>query len=101
MEIAYWVIALLSGATVGIGLAYLILAAILNNSNNLGDSRLDKKEFSSEIDYVNKLDRMPSSQFATYMETNLRYLVTSKEYTDHMQQSMRGDLEAPVERTNV
>ena len=61
MAVVYWILALLMGAPIGVGVAFMILSAILNKSNNMGDSRAEIRDFSSEIVYLSQENNMKHS----------------------------------------
>lgn len=96
----YWVLAIIIGLGYGIGLAFLIMALILNKSNNLGDSRSKKEDYASGILYFSQQDRMSplNNAFMDYVETNLELLVSSRDYRSHCETAIKCDARKLVER---
>ena len=98
----FWVLAIIIGLGYGIGLAFLIMALILNKSNNLGDSRSKKEDYASGILYFSQQDRMSplNNAFMDYVETNLELLVSSRDYRSVKPRSsaMRESLSSVISR---
>lgn len=63
-------------AVLGIPLAFMIFAIILNKSNNVGDSRCDERAYSSELTLTSKDDDMKVDPqgLMNYVSTNLQIL---------------------------
>ena len=78
-----WILGLFMGASIGIGLAFLICALILNKSNNKGDSRLKPEDYSSEIMSFSDKDNMRHNfnEFTYLIDCNIEAMCRSNEYT--------------------
>ncbi|MBO4928420.1 MAG: hypothetical protein J5379_09270 [Clostridiales bacterium] len=100
MGVLYWLFAILMGASMGIGFSFLIMSALLNKSNNMGDSRLKNEEFSSNIVYLSQQSNMSGSQqlMTDYVEMNLEALTRSRDYLNHCEKGLRANPGDLVER---
>ena len=63
---------------------FMILSAILNKSNNMGDSRAEIRDFSSEIVYLSQENNMKHNiqLFVSYTDMNYETLTKSRDYLD-------------------
>lgn len=95
-----WFLALIMGAAIGIGTAFLITTLILNASNNKGDSRSKVEEFSSDIVFFSQQDsmRMNPQEFVNFTEWNAEALCRSQEYGTRLATSLPFASMAPVTR---
>ena len=100
MDGLIWVLALITGAAIGIGCAFLLTALILNASNNKGDSRSKVEEFSSDIVFFSQQDsmRMNPQEFVNFTEWNAEALCKSQEYGTRLATSLPFASTAPVTR---
>ena len=100
MDGLIWVLALITGAAIGIGCAFLLTALILNASNNKGDSRSKVEEFSSDIVFFSQQDsmRMNPQEFVNFTEWNAEALCKSQEYGTRLATSLPFASTAPVSR---
>ena len=100
MDGLIWVLALITGAAIGIGCAFLLTALILNASNNKGDSRSKVEEFSSDIVFFSQQDsmRMNPQEFVNFTEWNAEALCKSQEYGTRLATSLPFASMAPVTR---
>ena len=100
MDGLIWVLALITGAAIGIGCAFLLTALILNASNNKGDSRSKVEEFSSDIVFFSQQDsmRMNPQEFVNFTEWNAEALCRSQEYGTRLATSLPFASTAPVSR---
>ena len=92
MAVVYWILALLMGAPIGVGVAFMILSAILNKSNNMGDSRAEIRDFSSEIVYLSQENNMKHNiqLFVSYTDMNYEMLTKSRDYLDRAANRLHG-----------
>ena len=92
MAVVYWILALLMGAPIGVGVAFMILSAILNKSNNMGDSRAEIRDFSSEIVYLSQENNMKHNiqLFVSYTDMNYETLTKSRDYLDRAANRLHG-----------
>lgn len=88
-----WIISIICAAAIGLGLSLLITSLLLNHSNNLGDSRLNDKDFSSDVIYFSKDENLPASMHLaeSYVKMSFSALIASKEYTTRKRKSLRGN----------
>ena len=100
MDGLIWVLALITGAAIGVGCAFLLTALILNASNNKGDSRSKIEEFSSDIVFFSKQDSMHLNpqEFVNFTEWNVEALCKSQEYGTRLATSLPFASTAPVSR---
>lgn len=82
MDGLIWILALIMGASIGIGLAFLICALMLNKSNNKGDSRLKPEDYSTDIISFSDEDNMKHNrqQFNYLVDVNIETMCRSNEY---------------------
>ncbi len=82
MDGLIWILALIMGASIGIGLAFLICALMLNKSNNKGDSRLKPEDYSTDIISFSDEDNMKHNrqQFNYLVDVNIETMCKSNEY---------------------
>ena len=92
MAVVYWILAILMGAPIGVGVAFMILSAILNKSNNMGDSRAEIRDFSSEIVYLSQENNMKHNiqLFVSYTDMNYETLTKSRDYLDRAANRLHG-----------
>ncbi|MBR5974445.1 MAG: hypothetical protein IK020_04590 [Clostridiales bacterium] len=100
MSVIYWTVAIIMGAPLGIGIAFLLFGSMLNKSNNLGDSRSKNEEFTSEIFYLSQENHMSHSaaKFTAYAEMNMETMIGSREYADRAREAIKAPPQALVER---
>ena len=100
MDGLVWLLAIVMGGSIGVGLAFLICSLILNASNNKGDSRSKIDDYSSDIFYTNqsKSLRYNRSEFVDIVETGIETLVINNEYDLHLQKSLPFGSKEPVAR---
>ena len=100
MAFFYWFFAILMGVSVGVGLSFLIFSAILNKSNNKGDSRLKNEDFSSQVVYLSQENNMGRNEmlFTNYVETNIEVLSQSRDYQHRCASAIKAPADALVER---
>lgn len=87
-----WIISIICAAAIGLGLSLLITSLLLNHSNNLGDSRLNDKDFSSDVIYFSKDENLPASMHLaeSYVQMSFSALIASKDYTTRKRQGLKG-----------
>ncbi len=95
-----WILGLFMGASIGIGLAFLICALILNKSNNKGDSRLKPEDYSSEIMSFSDKDNMRHNfnEFTYLIDCNIEAMCRSNEYTFRNSKALPFGSKEPVSR---
>lgn len=95
-----WILGLFMGASIGIGLAFLICALILNKSNNKGDSRLKPEDYSSEIMSFSDKDNMRHNfnEFTYMIDCNIEAMCRSNEYTFRNSKALPFGSKEPVSR---
>lgn len=100
MDGIIWFLALITGAAIGTGTAFLITAMILNASNNKGDSRSKFEDFSSDIVFFNQQDgiRLNLQEFVNFTEWNIEALCKSQDYNTRMSTSLPIASADPVTR---
>ncbi|MBO4688275.1 MAG: hypothetical protein J5636_07150 [Clostridiales bacterium] len=100
MEVLYWTIGILMGASTGIGIAFFVMAALLKKSNSIGDSKTDDNEFSSGIAYLAQENNISHNQqlFTNFVESNLEAMMSSREYATRLESALRGNPKKLVER---
>lgn len=100
MDGLVWLLAIVMGGSIGVGLAFLICSLILNASNNKGDSRSKIDDYSSDIMYINQSNNMRynRSEFVDIVETGIETMVLNSEYDLHLQKSLPFGSKEPVAR---
>jgi len=96
-----WFFAILCGIITAIGVAFLIGAALLDRSNNLGDSKLEARDFASTITYVSSRQLSNThdmSAFKRYVDTNMDIMKRGQDYRDYAENAIQEDPSALVER---
>ena len=102
MAFLYGLIGFLMAAPISVGLTFLIMSAILNKSNNMGDSKLKTEDFSSQIVYFSQQDNMHRNQqaFVDYVGVNMEALTRSSDYQARCRSGLKAPANALVERYN-
>ena len=102
MAFLYGLIGFLMAAPISVGLTFLIMSAILNKSNNMGDSKLKTEDFSSQIVYFSQQDNMHRNQqaFVDYVGVNMESLTRSSDYQTRCRSGLKAPPNALVERYN-
>lgn len=100
MAFLYGLIGFLMAAPISVGLTFLIMSAILNKSNNMGDSKLKAEDFSSQIVYFSQQDNMRRNQqaFVDYVGVNMEGLTRSSDYQTRCRSGLKAPANALVER---
>lgn len=100
MAFLYGLIGFLMAAPISVGLTFLIMSAILNKSNNMGDSKLKTEDFSSQIVYFSQQDNMHRNQqaFVDYVGVNMESLTRSSDYQTRCRSGLKAPPNALVER---
>ena len=100
MAVVYFIFGFLMAAPIAVGITFLIMSAILNKSNNMGDSRLKTEDFSSQIIYFSQQDNMSRNQqaFVDYVGVNMEGLTRSSDYQARCRSGLKAPANALVER---
>ena len=99
MDIPALIIAIMGGCAFGTGLAFLIMALILNRSNNLGDTRAKDDSFSTPISFTSQqnLTIFDVLKSTAYADQNLAAIVQSEDYQRYRAGALSTD-RSPVTR---
>ena len=99
MDIPALIIAIMGGCAFGTAIAFLIMALILNRSNNLGDTRAKDDSISTGINFTSQqtLNVFDVLKNTSYAEQNLAAIVQSEDYQKYRAGALSTD-RTPVTR---
>lgn len=96
-----WILSIICGIITAIGVAFLIGAALLDRSNNLGDSTLSADDYSTKPIFISEKERTTKydmGEFQRYVDMNMDIMCKSAEYQDQEKRVLKKDPNALVER---
>ena len=96
-----WIFSIICGIITAIGVAFLIGAALLDRSNNLGDSTLSADDYSTMPIFISEKERTAKydmGEFQRYVDMNMDIMCKSAEYQDQEKRVLKKDPNALVER---
>ncbi|MBR2751794.1 MAG: hypothetical protein IKD90_11765 [Clostridiales bacterium] len=94
--------AIVGGISIGTGLAFLLMAGILNYSNNIGDSRAQDDSISTQIMFTSQESKSPfdALKMPEYVDAQLSLIVQSEDYRKYRVGALNTDASAVTRLTN-
>ena len=101
MSAALWLIGLILGIITAVGLSLMIMAILLNRSNNLGDSTAKSKDFTSGISYLVHEEGRRNYETVTsehFIQASIEALISDGDYRFHADRAIKANRTALVTR---